>query len=259
MLNLLQSQLSFFGAIDEAVLFAKDGHGENPEKVLRIVGILLPGTTGFGQAGWYHELLDFANRPKVRNRRLRGPVTFPSVEQSLEYLQASTAQERMRLATAALPPGPTPQPTPQPRTDPPSPPPEGGNEPPADPSRTPAALPERVADSGYTSYHDPVLARAAYAAMVLARIADLGGLPPRLSAIPDLPARIMLAAVGSWAVGTALTGSTLEQTVQDLLDEAKVVESRDQWRSFAAMKVNQLFANQSLPCFGTLELFGDQY
>ncbi|MGB6766375.1 hypothetical protein, partial [Mycobacterium sp.] len=120
MLNLLQSQLSFFGAIDEAVLFAKDGHGEKPDEVLRIVGILLPGTTGFGQAGWYHELLDFANRPKVRNRRLRGPVTFPSVEQSLQYLQASTAEERMRLATAALPPEPTPQPTPQPRTEPPS-------------------------------------------------------------------------------------------------------------------------------------------
>jgi hypothetical protein len=260
LLNLLQSQLSFFGAVDEAVLFAQDGHGEKPDEVLRIVGILLPGTTGFGQAGWYHELLDFANRPKVRNRSLRGPVTFPSVEQSLEYLQASTAEERMRLATAALPPGPTPQPTPQPRTEPPSePPPQGTNEPPAEPPRTPAALPERVAGSGYTSYHDPVLARAAYAAMVLARIAYLGGMPPHLAAISDLPEQLMLAAVGSWATGTDLAGTTLEQTVQDLLNEAKVVESRDQWYSFAALKINQQFANQSLPCFGTLELFGDQY
>jgi hypothetical protein len=259
LLNLLQSQLSFFGAIDEAVLFAKDGHGEKPDEVLRIVGILLPGTTGFGQAGWYHELLDFANRPKVRNRRLRGPVTFPSVEQSLQYLQASTAEERMRLATAALPPEPTPQPTPQPRTEPPSePPPKGTNEPPAEPPRTPAALPERIADSGYTSYHDPVLARSAYAAMVLARIAYLGGMPPHLAAIPNLPAQLMVAAVGSWA-GTTLTGPTLEETVRDLLDEAKIVESRPQWLSFAAKKVNQQFANQSLPCFGTLELFGDQY
>ena len=142
MLNLLQSQLSFFGAIDEAVLFAKEGHGDNPDEVLGIVGTLLPNTTGFGQAGWYHELLDFANRDGVRDPGLRGPVTFPSVEQLLEYLQASTAQERMRLATAAQAPGPTPQPTPQPRTEPPSePPPKGGTEPPAQPPGT--GLPHR--------------------------------------------------------------------------------------------------------------------
>ncbi|HTU27588.1 MAG TPA: hypothetical protein VMF30_19415 [Pirellulales bacterium] len=255
MLNLLQSQLSFFGAIDEAVLYAKESHGDNPDAVLRIVGTLLPNTTGFGQSGWYHELLDFANRDGVRSPGLRGPVTFPTVEQSLEYLQASTAEERMRLATAAL----GTQPTPQPRTEPPSePPPKGGTEPPPAPPRTPAALPERVPGSQYTSYHDPVLARSAYAAMVLARIADLGGLPPHLSAIPELPAQIMLAAVGSWA-GPTLAGQTLEQIVNDLLDEAKQVESRQQWQSFAAKKVNQQFADQSLPCFGTLELFGDQY
>ena len=103
-----------------------------------------------------------------------------------------------------------------------------------------------------------MLARSAYAAMVLARIAYLGGMPPRLAAMPDLPEQIMLAAVGAWA-GTTLTGTTLAQTVNDLLDEAKRVESRQQWRSFAATKVNQQFADQSLPCFGTLELFGDQY
>jgi hypothetical protein len=251
LLNLLQSQLAFFGAIDEAVLYAKRGHGDDPGAVLSIVGTLLPGMTGFGQAGWYHELLDFANRPGVRNARLRGPVTFPTVEQSLQYLQASTAEERMRLATAAL----GTEPTPQPRTEPP---PGGTNEPPAEPPRTPAALPERVAGSQYTSYQDPVLARSAYAAMVLARIDDLGGMPPRLTAIPDLPAQIMLAAVGAWG-GTTLTGPTLDQTVNELLDEAKRVKSRQQWHSFAAKKVNQKFADQSLPCFGTLELFGDQY
>ncbi len=192
MLNLLQSQLAFFGAIDEAVLYAKEGHGAKPDEVLRTVGTLLPGTTGFGQAGWYHELHDFANRPGVRNRGWRGPVAFPSVEQSLEYLQAETAEERMRLATDALRAEPTPEPTPQPRTEPPSEPtPKGTTEPPPEPPRTPAALPERVAGSQYTSYHDPVLARSAYAAMVLARIDDLGGMPPRLTVIPDLPAQIM--------------------------------------------------------------------
>jgi hypothetical protein len=259
LLNLLQSQLSFFGAIDEAVLFAKEGHGKNPDEVLSIVGTLLPGTTGFGQAGWYHELHDFANRPGVRNPGLRGPVAFPSVEQSLEYLQAETAEERMRLATDVLRAEPTPEPTPQPRTEPPSEPtPKGTTEPPPEPPRTPAALPERVADSQYTSYHDPVLARSAYAAMVLARIDDLGGMPPRLTVIPNLPAQIMVAAVGSWG-GPTLGGPTLEQTVRELLDEAKRVESRQQWHSFAAKKINQQFADQSLPCFGTLENFGGQY
>jgi hypothetical protein len=237
LLNLLQSQLSFFGAIDEAVLFAKDGHGENPDAVLNIVGTLLPGTTGFGQAGWYHELLDFANRPTVRNPGLRGLVAFPSVE------------ERMRLATAAL----GTEPTPEPRTEPPSEPPP---QPPTEPPRTPAALPERVAGSQYTSYHDPVLARSAYAAMVLARIDDLGGVPPRLAAIPDLPARIMAAAVSSWG-GAALASPV--QVVQQLLNAAKRVKSRKQWHTVATNKVNQQFADQSLPCFGTLEQFGGGY
>ena len=45
MLNLLQSQLSFYGAIDEAVLYAKDGSGalfgtnENPEDQPRLGSI----------------------------------------------------------------------------------------------------------------------------------------------------------------------------------------------------------------------------
>jgi hypothetical protein len=262
LLNLLQSQLSFYGAIDEAVLFAKEGGGDNPDAVLRIVGTLLPNTTGFGQAGWYGELLDFANRQDVRNPDLRA-VPFPSVRQSLQYLQAPNAEERMRLATAALGTEPTPEPTPEPRTEPPSePPPKGGAEPPSEPTRTPAALPERVADSQYTSYHDPVLARSAYAAMVLARIDELGGLPPQLAAIPNLPAQIMAPAVLFW-LGTPEqfdpNNPTSDPVVQALLDEAKRVESRNQWHSFAATKVNPQFADQSLPCFGTLEDFGDQY
>jgi hypothetical protein len=263
LLNLLQSQLSFFGAIDEAVLYAKDGRGDDPDAVLHIVETLLPGTTGFGQAGWYRELLDFANRPGVRNPSLSGPVGFPTVEQSIQYLQASDPSERMRLATAALG-GPTPEPTPgltaQAQTAPPSPGPPGG--PPAEPPRTPAALPERVANSGYTPYQDPVLARSAYAAMVLATIDHLGGLPPDLAAIPDLAAQIMAPAVLFWA-GTPNNfdpdDPTSNLTVRKLLNEAKRVKSRKQWQSFAAKKVNQQFADQSLPCFGTLEDFGGQY
>jgi hypothetical protein len=260
LLNLLQSQLSFYGAIDEAVLFAKEGHGEHPHAVLRTVGILLPGTTGFGQAGWYGELQDFANRPGVRNPDFPTPVMFPSVEQSIQYLQAADHEARRQLATAAL--GgtePTPEPTPQPRTEPPSEP-----LPPAPPeaTATPAALPERIGPEAYTSYHDPVLARSAYAAMVLERIADLGGLPPQLTAIPDLPAQIMAPAVAYWG-GTPNQfnpgNPRSDPTVRSLLNHAKRTNSRQSWHGFATRKVNQKFANQSLPCFGTLEDFGGQY
>ena len=69
MLNLLQSQLAFFGAIDEAVVYAKQGNGKNPDKVLRTVEAMLPGTTGFGQAGWYRELQQF--RQSARSAQLR--------------------------------------------------------------------------------------------------------------------------------------------------------------------------------------------
>lgn len=265
MLNLLQSQLSFFGAIDEAVLFAKEGHGPNPDAVLRIVETLLPGTTGFGQAGWYRELEQFANRPGVRNRDIHGTITFPSVADALGYLQAADSDERMRLATAALG-EPTPEAAAEATSRPVTEPPGGGPatdptpEPPGGPPRTPAALPERVGN--YTTYHDPVLARASYAAMVLASIANLGGTPPELRDMPDLPAQIMSAAVNFWADTPANFdpgNPTSDPIVRSLLDEAKKVESRKQWHSFAAKKVSKKFADQSLPCFGTLEADADQY
>ena len=264
MLNLLQSQLSFFGAIDQAVLYAQQGHGENPDTVLRTVEALLPGTTGFGQAGWYRELEQFANRPGVRNPGLRS-VAFPTVEQALEYLQATDHEQRMQLATAALGGEPTTEPSPEPSaeatTEPPSPP---VPRPPAEPTPEhpagPAELPEGVGN--YDTYHDPVLARATYAAMVLANIANLGGLPPGLSDIPDLPAQIMAAAVNFWG-GTPENFNpgdpTSDPTVRSLLNEAKRIKSRKQWHTFAAKKVTEKFADQSLPCFGTLEADGDQY
>jgi hypothetical protein len=260
LLNLLQSQLSFFGAIDQSVLFAQQGHGENPDTVLRTVEALLPGTTGFGQAGWYRELEQFADRPGVRNARLRS-VAFPTVEQSLEYLQAADHEQRMQLATAALGGEPTTEPTAEATTEPPSPPVPG---PPAEPTPEPPAGPAELAErvGNYDTYHDPVLARAAYAAMVLANIANLGGLPPGLTDRPDLPAQIMAAAVNFWGGTPENFNSgdpTSDPTVRSLLNEAKRITSRKQWHTFAAKKVSEKFADQSLPCFGTLEADGDQY
>ena len=183
MLNLLQSQLSFFGAIDEAVLFAK-----------MVAAKILMGAAHRGNlVAWHHRFRagrlvprtpDFANRPGVRNRRF---PWAPNVSQRRGRTRVSAGvgpEARMRLATAALA-EPAPEPAaaahgPHPLTEPPAarPATEPTPEPPAGAPRTPAALPERVGNSGYTSYHDPVLARSSYAAMVLARIADLGGMPP---------------------------------------------------------------------------------
>jgi hypothetical protein len=98
--------------------------------------------------------------------------------------------------------------------------------------------------------------------MVLANIANFGGLPPALSAMPDLPAQIMAAAVNFWG-GTPENfnpgNPTSDPTVRSLLNEAKRIKSRQQWHTFAAKKVSGKFADQSLPCFGTLEADGDQY
>jgi hypothetical protein len=229
LLNLLQSQLSFFGAIDEAVLFAKEGHGENPDAVLRTVEAMLPHTTGFGQAGWYRELEDFANRPGVRV--LPSPARFPSAQEALGYLQASTHDERMRLASDSLGP---------------------------EPSGTPARLPERV--GAYDPTHDPVLARSTYAAMVLAKIANLGGMPPGLP--PDMHAQIVAPAINFWRGSPDQFDAgnpRSDPTVQNLLDKADSVHSRQHWHSLAAEEVDPKFADQSLPCFGTLGDLDGQY
>ncbi|WP_113964440.1 hypothetical protein [Mycobacterium shimoidei] len=232
LLNLLQTQLSFFGAIDEAVRYAKQGNGENPDAVLRTVETLLPGTTGFGQAGWYRELEDFANRPSVRV--FRSPVRFPTVSESLGYLQASTAEERMGRSIEW--PG-------------------------RDTGLAPAQLPERVADA-YDPAHDPVLARSAYAAMVLAKIDNLGGTPPEIREIENLSAQIMTASVNFWRETPDrfdADSPLSDQTVQILLDQAERVDSRRSWHTLAAQVVDPKFADQSLPCFATLEDDNGQY
>jgi hypothetical protein len=98
-----------------------------------------------------------------------------------------------------------------------------------------------------------VFARSAYAAMVLAKIADLGGMPPGLADIAALPEQIMSAALNSWG------GPDAQFDANTLLIQAGTVNSRDDWRLLAATQVDQKFADQSLPCFGMIEEFGGQY
>ena len=238
MLNLLQSQLAFYGAIDEAVVYAQQGKGKNRDKVLRYVEAMLPGTTGFGQAGWYRELEQFANRPGVRTSA--APVKFPSFTDSLGYLSEPTPVARREVAVAAFQ-----------RV-------QGDNEPTANP------LAEHV-DGSYYPDEDPVLTRCAYAAMVLQKIHNLGGLPPTLKAPQtpqDAPERIMAYALNSWGGSTKkLTDRAMKQRkkVQSVLSQADAIDSRDSWHRLAKSKFGEKFADQSLPCFGTLVDVDGQY
>jgi hypothetical protein len=231
--NLLQSQLSFFGAIDEAVLYAQRGEGPNPEAVLRIVETLLPGTTGFAQAGWYRELEAFANRDELAVGDLRSLVRFPTVAEALRLLQASPSQPLPGLA-AAFSDGAEPSPS-------------GSEEP---------------AGDTYDPKHDPGLARSAFAAAILARIARLGGLPPELEVTRTMPTQIMAAAVSLWQGST--TRLTARQAASDpqvsgLFSRLDEVDSRDDWQRLAAEEVEPLFADQSLPCVAKLDNVDGQY
>jgi hypothetical protein len=238
LLNLLQSQLAFFGAIDEAVLYAKQGRGKNWDKVLRTVEAMLPGTTGFGQAGWYGELEQFANRPEVRTSD--APVTFPNFTDALNYLHEPTPAKRHEVAVAAF----------------------QGVQGDFDPMANP--LVEHV-EGSYYSNEDPVLARCAYAAMVLQQIDELGGLPPKLKSAQtpqDAPARIMAYATSSWRGSTTKVSDSAVKSrkkVQSVLSQAGAIGSRDDWHTLAEGTFGKKFADQSLPCFGTLVNVDGEY
>ena len=63
----LQAQLALYGAIDEAVVEASD------PMIARRVEQFLPGTTGFGQRGWYREALGFLDNLAGPGRRVAPP------------------------------------------------------------------------------------------------------------------------------------------------------------------------------------------
>ena len=223
--NLLQSQLAFFGAVDNAVLYAQRGNGPHPGSVLRAVGSLLPGTTGFGAAGWYGELEDFANRADVRTDDSRSRVRFPTVTEALRDLQ-SRAVQLQPTVTAGI---------------------RGTRESGEDP---------------FDPTHEPALARSAYAAMILAKIARLRGLPPELGISRTMPERILASAISLWQ------GSTIRMTAQraasdpitqGLLNQLDEIDSPQSWQRLAAANVDPLFAQQSVPCSGKLDNVDGQY
>jgi hypothetical protein len=89
---ILHSQLALFGAIDQEVAEAKrklrdPAEGDDTVAaagVVDMVGKFLPGTTGFGQHGWYAELTSFLNSAPV----LHGShgVVFPDLRGALGEL-----------------------------------------------------------------------------------------------------------------------------------------------------------------------------
>src|SRR5882757_8818480 len=96
----LHSQLALFGAIDTEVTLAKTAlkqgaEGEDAAKhtaVIAMAGQFLPGTTGFGQNGWYAELGKFINRPEVRrsDEHSNEHIEFPDLTSALSELQTTT-------------------------------------------------------------------------------------------------------------------------------------------------------------------------
>ncbi|WP_029115865.1 hypothetical protein [Mycobacterium sp. URHB0044] len=98
----LHSQLALFGAIDQEVSAAKkrlkDGaDGDDAaaaSDLIDMVGKFLPGTTGFGQHGWYAELAKFLNRPPVLCGRSR--VVFPDLNRALAELRGAEKEQNDR-------------------------------------------------------------------------------------------------------------------------------------------------------------------
>ena len=90
---ILHSQLALFGAIDQEVAEAKNklrnpAEGDDTAAAAGVIDMVkkfLPGTTGFGQHGWYAELTSFLNSPPV----LHGSdgVVFPDLRGALGELQ----------------------------------------------------------------------------------------------------------------------------------------------------------------------------
>src|SRR6185312_10570664 len=71
----LHSQLALFGSIDDEVV------RRNDPKTSALVERFLPGTTGYGQRGWWRELRTFVDRLSPT-----GSVSFPDREEALRDL-----------------------------------------------------------------------------------------------------------------------------------------------------------------------------
>ena len=98
----LHSQLALFGAIDQEVVAAKARLREAPEgtdpeidnAVIGLVEGFLPGTTRFGQHGWYEQLTNYLETRAVRPPAQGSEVfKFPDLGDAIDELETNISEE----------------------------------------------------------------------------------------------------------------------------------------------------------------------
>lgn len=87
----LHSQLALFGSIDDEVV------RRNDPRTTAIVEKFLPGTTGYGQRGWWRNLRDFIDRLSPT-----GSVSFPDRDEALRDLANPAHRRQPRVAFDGL-------------------------------------------------------------------------------------------------------------------------------------------------------------
>lgn len=244
--------LALYGEIDRQVVMARKGRTPADKAVVALVETMLPGTTGFGEAGWYQELEKFANRlRREHSDHPVEPVVFPTFAESVQHL-------------ADLPLLPTAR---------------SSNAPSEDKWRRSARPQVLFRQRNRSTERTPALAKATYAATVLEKIGRIraAGTPAEPPAGTSLSAPLT-------NIGPALAGwlpSTFEaKNDSSFRAEIDTVEGRrsrsDGMATMLGQRVSEItdrasylnvardvvsdeFADMSLPCFGTLEDSGGLY
>ncbi len=221
--DLLHSQVALFGEIDRQVVDARRGSTAADRAVVATAEAFLPGSTGFGQAGWLADLTAFLNGPAVHRSGGRR-VEFPAFADATEIVASAAAGE------------------------------PGSNN-----SGAPLSIPypkAQVRRLIFNPARDPVLARSAYAAVILEklyRIRNPGAVDPRDRADPV--ANLLAATpsiVNSWADAHGPSHTDIEAL--DLLTaNVDDIGTRADWMTFAGANFGPAFADTSKACFGTLE------
>ena len=236
--------LALYGEIDNQVLAARKRNTPADREIVDLVETMLPGTTGFGQAGWYRELEKFADKRRGKGVRAvagapEGPVQFPEFSDSVLFLE--------RLA--------------------------GRSPAPADPPQSPEVLRPKVQvrQQHYTIDRDPVYAKATFAAVVLEKIRRVRDCDQPLSE----PLNNLAPVMAGWLPTTAAARNDEQFRSAIATDEGRITESetcagklahrvheindRQQYREVVGDVVSREFADISKSCFGTLEESGGLY
>jgi hypothetical protein len=222
-MSILHNQLAIYGAIDAMVLEAKQGkRGAVDQELLKTAASLMPNSTGFGQAGWYTELENFFNRKDIRRGIDRERWTFPSLD----------------VATQGL------------------------NELPPPRSERSGAQRDTEAPGGfeqqtyYNPAYDPALARAGYGAFVLLK---LGSFINWEKDNVDLAAGLRGVLATSVEAFTQLGLDEAERAMAAILERLDDADTRQAWDATVSDTVTKLYADQSKPCFGTLQEINGRY